>query len=74
MAEVQQRLPCSSCPFRSDITFYLSVEKVELILDALLGDDGSTYHNTSAVVDHLLAHRPVLSSTLLFTVRFLYRK
>ena len=59
MAEVQQRFPCSSCPFRSDITFYLSAEKVESILDALLEDDGSTYHNTSAVVSHLLAHRSV---------------
>jgi len=50
VTEVHKRSPCSSCPFRSDITFYLSAEKVESILNALLGDDGFTCHNTIAVM------------------------
>ena len=50
MTEVQKRSPCSSCPFRSDITFYLSAEKVRSVLDALLRDDGFTCHNTIAVM------------------------
>lgn len=50
MTEVRKRPPCSNCPFRSDIAFYLSAEKVQSILDALLGDNGFTCHNTIAVM------------------------
>ena len=46
---MRKKEPCASCPFRSNITFYLSNEKVQLILAALLGDDGFTCHNTIAV-------------------------
>ena len=46
---MSKRVPCESCPFRSDIPFYLSAEKVQSILDALLGDDGFLCHNTIEV-------------------------
>lgn len=74
MTEVQKRfpcreaapMPCSSCPFRIDITFYLSTEKVESILDALLGDDGFTCHNTIAVTGKPSGHAKVCLGAAIF--------
>ena len=39
--------PCSNCPFRSDIDFHLSAEKVQSILAALEQDGDFTCHNTT---------------------------
>lgn len=39
--------PCKSCPFRSDLEFMLTPEKVVAILAALHGDDHFACHNTT---------------------------
>lgn len=41
--------PCENCPFRSDIDFWLTPEKVRSILDALQGDGNFPCHKTTAV-------------------------
>ena len=48
-----KRSPCESCPFRTNIDFHLSPEKVRLIVDALQGDDVFLCHNTTGVADQL---------------------
>lgn len=42
-----KRSPCKTCPFRSDISFSLSVDKVASILAALRGDEDFACHNTT---------------------------
>ncbi len=37
---MSRRSPCEDCPFRSDIDFRLTPEKVQSILGALQGDGG----------------------------------
>jgi hypothetical protein len=44
---MNQRSPCSTCPFRSDIRFHLSAEKVKSILAGLQGDSDFPCHNTT---------------------------
>ena len=44
-----KRSPCKNCPFRADINFHLSPEKVRLIVDALQGDDIFLCHKTTGV-------------------------
>ena len=46
-----RRSPCKSCPFRADIDFHLSLEKVRSIVGALQGDDVFLCHNTTGVAD-----------------------
>lgn len=46
----QRQSPCANCPFRSDIEFSLSAEKVALILLALQGDLDFPCHNTTAAI------------------------
>lgn len=45
---IEKRLPCQSCPFRRDIDFSLSADRVRSILLALQGDEDFACHNTTA--------------------------
>ena len=42
-----KRTPCATCPFRSDIEFSLTADKVKTILDALQNDGDFPCHNTT---------------------------
>lgn len=46
-----KHLPCQNCPFRKDIVFWLSSEKVQKILKALFSDGDFPCHDTIPATD-----------------------
>ena len=54
---VDKKTPCQSCPFRRDIDFILSTDKVTSILQALRGDLDFPCHHTTIATGQSSSHK-----------------
>ncbi|MEL6493170.1 MAG: hypothetical protein AAFQ95_24730 [Cyanobacteria bacterium J06621_3] len=62
----RKQQPCNNCPFRSDIDFWLTPEKVEAIVKALQGDGDFCCHKTTAASSSKLERKRACVGAAIF--------
>lgn len=62
----KKQQPCHNCPFRSDIDFWLTSEKVEAIIEALKGDGDFCCHKTIAASSSKLERKRACVGAAIF--------